>query len=373
MFLEYQYEIITVIVLVTGLIIYFLTKKKSSPTKASQKDLEEIIIDPTDEPIKNEVTNSSTSEQEVEEQKSAPENEIQEDLNGSEEGDFDLQKTPNKEENKEIIQQKTIHKRKIIPHGKITKHSFKEFAGKRILVAEDNLINQKVITGLLAGSDIEIIIANDGQEALDILENDSDFSMILMDAHMPRMNGFDATRAIRANPNYDHIVVVALSGDIALDDIRKMQEAGMQEQLQKPLRMESLYEIFYAYCTKEKHQYGDYVEVIMTKELNGDKGLEVCGGDEDFYREILKEFIDTYDNSTQELGELLQSENLKAADKLLLDIIGLTANIGAENLHKIANYIKSALSDTEEKSYLTLVDQYKISLDNLIKDIKEYL
>lgn len=198
--------------------------------------------------------------------------------------------------------------------------------------------------------------------------------MLLMDAHMPRVDGFEATRAIRKEAKYNHILVVALSGDTAADDIKKMTEAGMTEHLEKPLRMESLYDIFYAYTGEEnKKDTDNYVEVIMTKELNGDKGLEVCGGDEGFYREILSEFIETYENSTQELGELLQNGELDKADKLLLDIIGITANIGAEQLHAIAIQIKNSLGDVEEKSYLTLADQYKVHLENLIKDIKEYM
>ncbi|WP_434657042.1 response regulator [Sulfurimonas sp. NW9] len=100
--------------------------------------------------------------------------------------------------------QKKIQEKKIqhsVPrHAKITKEDFKIFAGERILLAEDNLINQKVILGVLGDSGIEVVVANDGQEALDILKTDKNFLIILMDAHMPRVDGFEATRAIRHDP-----------------------------------------------------------------------------------------------------------------------------------------------------------------------------
>ncbi len=154
-----------------------------------------------------------------------------------------------------------------------------------------------------------------------------------MDAHMPRIDGFEATRAIRANPDYAHILVVALSGDTAADDIKKMTEAGMSEHLEKPLRMEALYDIFYAYSipeeTTEEESGEDLVNVYVTKELNGDQGLEICGGDEEFYHEILTEFVTTYENSTRDLGKLLRTGELEAADRLLLDLVGVTANIGS--------------------------------------------
>ncbi|MDD2829340.1 MAG: response regulator [Sulfuricurvum sp.] len=267
---------------------------------------------------------------------------------------------------------KIIPKRAVPAHGKITKQSFSEFAGERILVAEDNPINQKVLLGLLAGSGIELVIANDGQEVLDILKKDTNFLMILMDAHMPRVDGFEATRIIRENTKYDHILVVALSGDTASDDIHKMKNAGMSEHLEKPLRMESLYKIIYAY-TRSEVQNEKSTKTITTKNLDVDKGLQACGEDDEFYREILSEFRMNYANSSDKLGEFLRSGNIKAADALLLDIIGIAANIGADPLYEIASSMKLALSDTHEQSYFILFDHYNDELDRLMGDIREYL
>jgi len=326
---KYLYEILATATIVIPFILYVIIKTKTSKKNSFKVDIEKEILRKN----KNNTDLEGTKE---------------------EDGEEDTQVTK-----VETLEQKSISKRVVPQHGKITKQNFSEFSGERILVAEDNFINQKVLTGLLAGSGIEVIIANDGQEVLNILEKDSDFLMILMDAHMPRVDGFEATQRVRANPKYNHILVVALSGDSTIEDIEKMKKSGMAEQLEKPLKMNNLYEIFYA-----------YTEI---KEFNKDKGLEVCGGDKEFYREILNEFLNTYENSTQKLGDLLQNENMKEVDTLLLDIIGITANIGADSLNKIANEIKNSLSDTEKKSYLTLAIQYKIHLETLIKDIKNYI
>jgi CheY-like chemotaxis protein len=370
MFNEFQQMIIvTVAIVVALLIFYFIFKRRSTPQM------------PIDKPEKNELP-EGVSQEKVEvvpeiqeepnvEQYEEPLSEIP--VYGTEEGEF-VVTTPIFEDKIEELtdrrkSDKTIQKRSVPAHVKITKQNFAEFAGERILVAEDNLINQKVLLGLLAGSGIELVMANDGQEALDILENDTNFLMILMDAHMPRVDGFQATRIIRANPKYDHILVVALSGDTASDDIQKMKDAGMSEQLEKPLRMEALYNIIYAYTG----QGTDKEEAVMTKILDADKGLETCGGDEDFYREILSEFITDYANSSNKLGEFLRSNNLQEADAYLLDIIGVAENIGAHPLGKIAANMKLALRDTHEQSYFSLYDQYKVQLNRLMEDIREYL
>jgi CheY-like chemotaxis protein len=369
MITEYLNEIIAFIAIVVALAIYLFVKRaKGSSAETKEQFIQD--IETLESKKANALDVELSDETLYDAQDEALEKELIEELSGSVEGDFGVEETPHA--STPIVAKKEITKRSVPQHSKITKQHFKEFAGSRILVAEDNLINQKVLAGLLADSGIELVMANDGKEALDILLKDQNFLMVLMDAHMPRIDGFEATRSIRANPNYEHIVVVALSGDTAADDIKKMHAAGMSEHLEKPLRMDALYDIIYAYSGNDESEDSEYVDIIMTTELNGDKGLSICGGDEKFYMEILNEFISTYSHSADQLSDLLQSENFKEADKLLLDIIGISANIGADPLNETANNLKDALKDTTEKSYLTLLEEYHSHLEALLRDIKEF-
>lgn len=370
MFEEYILDIVYFLAILTFVVAFVIIRtRKNSDKKESLSDKK------TQELESSIVTRIKTDEYDEkggafhDEERDLSLQIINQALEGKEEGTFgetlqakEKAPTPLKE-----VKKNALNKRSVPPHGKITKEDFNEFSGARILVAEDNLINQKVIKGLLANTGIEIVVADDGQEALDILEKDSDFLLILMDAHMPRVDGFEATRAIRKNPKYDHVLVVALSGDTSLDDVNKMKAAGMSEHLEKPLKISDFYDIMYAYF-----EVNSKTNVIMTKELNGVKGLEICGGDEQFYIEILREFVAMYENSTDELGNLLKNGQLNQADKLLLDVIGVTANIGADSLNEIASDIKSAIAQATDKSYLNLVDAYKTKLDNLIMEIKSY-
>ena len=381
---SYFMEVIAGVSIMVIIAVYIVIKKSkkteiSAVDKFETKD-EDIVydsfedgLDKSDEVI---LTNKPNKQEDV--IHVIEEDKISQVLNDTEEiSSSIIEESKNIQKELEVI--KTARpKNEVAPHGKINKEHFKEFAGMRILVAEDNMINQKVINGLLADSGIEIVMADDGQEALDILEKDNDFTLILMDAHMPRVDGFEATRAIRQNPQYDHILVVALSGDTAADDIKKMRNAGMEEQLEKPLKMDALYDIFASYYnvsndeTLDSDDDDDYISVPITKELDGDKGLEVCGGDKDFYLEILNEFLTNYSNSAEDLKKLLEDTQTAKADKLLLDIVGLTANIGATNLNNIAKNLKEAIHDTEEKSYLTILSEYKRHLYGLLHDIKDF-
>lgn len=257
-------------------------------------------------------------------------------------------------------------------HDKIVKENFREFKGVKLLVVEDNAINQRVISGLLSTSGIEITMADDGLIALDILEENNGFDIILMDVHMPNMDGYEATKRIRTNARYDHIVVVALSGDTGPDDTAKMEAAGMEEHLEKPLRMDAFYDILYAY-TKAQSDENEFVEVVMTKELHGDKGLAVCGGDDAFYKKILGEFVKNYSDSYDTIHRHLDNNEFEQADALLLDLLGITANIGADNINRIILELKESIKDTRERSYFTTLDEYDAHLQILLNDIKSYL
>ncbi len=262
----------------------------------------------------------------------------------------------------------TRKKREPVTHTEtITKDNLSEFAGNRILVAEDNMINQKVITKLMEGSGIKIVIANDGQEAMDFLEHDSNFQMVLMDAHMPRKDGFEATREIRANPDYDHITVVALSGDISSDDIRKMKEAGMEEQLAKPLRIDKLYDVLYAYCDLQSEKE---VSQPNRQILDVEEGLYISGDHMDLYKEVLDEFAEEYGESAQLLENYLAQHNDELLGMLLLDIRGIAANIGADVLSDTAEELREAVLDKRTEEYEALSIQYRKDLEALLAAIK---
>ena len=268
-----------------------------------------------------------------------------------------------------------VIKRAVPRHEKITKNDFKEFAGSRIMIAEDNIINQKVINGLLADSGINTVTVDDGQEVLDCLEKDSDFCIILMDAHMPNVDGYEATRKIRANPKYSHITVVALSGDTAQDDINNMKKAGMQEHLEKPLKMDPLYDVFSAYTRVQEDliTLDEETEIQESKKLNIDEGLAICSGDEEFYKEILNDFIKNYTNSTKEIQELLNNKKFDDAQRLLLDITGVVTNIGASKLGELVSELRSSLNHPDDKEYIKLFKVYATHYDALELEVKEYL
>ncbi len=105
----------------------------------------------------------------------------------------------------------------------------------RILIAEDNPLNQKIIMAYLRSDKHDVVLAVNGQLAYEQFMVDS-FSCILMDLHMPGMDGFQATKAIRATEKGKNVPIIAVTASAPYEDKQKCFDAGMDDFLQKPIR-----------------------------------------------------------------------------------------------------------------------------------------
>ena len=117
--------------------------------------------------------------------------------------------------------------------------------GKRILLAEDNFINQEIILGLLENSNIKIDIAQNGQEAIDLYTKNT-YTLILMDIQMPILDGYEAAKIIRKTDT--EIPIIAITASAMKEDVQKTIESGMNDHLNKPINVNKLYEILLKYC-----------------------------------------------------------------------------------------------------------------------------
>lgn len=134
------------------------------------------------------------------------------------------------------------------------KESLKKFSGETLLLAEDNEINRSIINGLLAGTDIKIIAAETGKEAVELVEINNDISVILMDIQMPIMDGFEASRYIRQNLEKENIPIIAVTGNTLESDIQNISNAGMNGHIVKPIDVNTFYTTLY-YAFEKSHNH----------------------------------------------------------------------------------------------------------------------
>jgi CheY-like chemotaxis protein len=134
------------------------------------------------------------------------------------------------------------------------------FAGKsvRILLVEDNPVNQKVAIRSLKKLGLEADIASNGLEAISMLER-ACYDLVLMDVQMPEMDGFDATRHIRANPGLapnDSVPIIAMTANAMQGDRELCLDSGMNDYLTKPIALRGLVEVLQRWLPSEKGASG---------------------------------------------------------------------------------------------------------------------
>jgi CheY-like chemotaxis protein len=113
-------------------------------------------------------------------------------------------------------------------------------AGLTVLLAEDNLVNQMVCQKMLTRLGCQVIVANDGREALEALRA-SQIDLVLMDCQMPELDGYQTTRELRAwGGPFEHLPVIALTASAMAEDRQNCFDAGMNDFLSKPLMLSAL-------------------------------------------------------------------------------------------------------------------------------------
>ena len=245
--------------------------------------------------------------------------------------------------------------------GKETlQNNISDLAGNKILLVDDNHINQEIVLGLLENSSISIDVANNGKEALEKFKENS-YELIFMDIQMPTMDGYEATKHIREIDK--DIPIIALSANVMKEDIEKSKKVGMNEHLKKPIDVEKLYDVLLRYLSSkvDKKLYIDDNEKIPNFEhLDSFIGLSHMAGNKKLYFNILNDFKTKY----RDLG--LYTLDGDEFQRVIHTIKGLSATIGAVKLNEITKKI----DNIDKKEH---IENFYEELKKVFKDIDRLL
>ena len=145
----------------------------------------------------------------------------------------------------------TLHQKEsgatLVPTSSLTYDEImgeKNIFGSRILLVEDNMVNQEVATEILSSAGASVTVANNGLEAIDFIEKSNftpPFSLVLMDLQMPGMDGYEATRILRTRWGQDDLPIIAMTAHAMVDDRDKCLEYGMNDHVTKPIEVDKLF------------------------------------------------------------------------------------------------------------------------------------
>jgi CheY-like chemotaxis protein/HPt (histidine-containing phosphotransfer) domain-containing protein len=268
----------------------------------------------------------------------------------------------------------------------ITRHSLREHrAEARVLLAEDNPVNQKVAVRALERQGCSVVVATNGQEALDILDaaDAGEFQAVLMDLQMPVMGGLEATAAIREREETTgtHIPIIAMTAHAMKGDRERCLEAGMDDYLSKPLDPARLDQVLTQWVrpgpASDDSPGLDPMqpppEVAEPERpapgaaspLQMEKALEQMGGDQELFTEVLGLFLGTVPSLVAEIRSGLSTrdaERIKAAAHTLK---GSASNVCAEPARRTAEILEGLGRDKQFDQMEQVLDELSRHLDRL--------
>jgi signal transduction histidine kinase/DNA-binding response OmpR family regulator/HPt (histidine-containing phosphotransfer) domain-containing protein len=226
----------------------------------------------------------------------------------------------------------------------------KIFTGIKVLLVEDNLINQEIAKENLEDEGAEVIIANNGAEALEIVAQPIDFDIVLMDLQMPVMGGREATQKIRETFSSEMLPIIALSADIQQRTTEEIMKIGMQAHVKKPIHLNELYGVMArllkitfseeASSNLTNTKNSEYKFEEMLKSFNTIEGIMRLGGNEKLYLKIASQFATMYADFDE---KMITEAHQMTSDALMREfhtLKGLSASLGNDEVSEYSNRLE---------------------------------
>jgi CheY-like chemotaxis protein len=262
-----------------------------------------------------------------------------------------------------------------------------DLSGMRVLLVEDNPINQQLALELMESHGVTVTLANDGQEALNKLDAVAPdyFHVVLMDLQMPVMDGYEATRRLRANPRYFTLPLVAMTAHAMVEERIRCQALGMNGHLSKPIETQEFYATLGRYYIPLPDSEVDSVVTIPV--VKGDEvllplptlsgldttaGLRHCGGNLKLYRTMLGMFASDYADFGSTLSFYIDEAHWETAARLAHTLRGLAGTVGATELVLAATQLETACDALQADAAVAAQSALLPLLDPLVKALQDF-
>ena len=260
----------------------------------------------------------------------------------------------------------------------VTKHSvLEQQVNIKILLAEDNVVNQKLAVKILEKLGFEAKVAGDGRRAIKMLKEEH-FDMILMDVQMPEMDGLEATMFIRKKEKKTgkHIPIIALTAHAMEEDRKRCLMAGMDAYIAKPIRKAQLLEAIKSQIPKltqeEKEQGPVTVRFKNGLDLNMKSALARMDGDIDLLEELAILYIQDYPAKLEELKAFILEGNSQDVSRLAYDLKCASESIGLSTVKDLSSMIEHRNQEGSGKDdLLNICSEIAVAMDKFEEVLKD--
>ena len=266
-----------------------------------------------------------------------------------------------------------------------------DLGGLRVLLIEDNPINQQLGVELMESRGVLVDVANNGQEGLDRIRTHPPtyYALVLMDLQMPVMDGYEATRVLRLDGLYVNLPIIAMTAHAMADERQRCLVLGMNGHLSKPIDPELLYATLAGFkegaatarpgpiTTPTTHPVAppDGGEPA-TAEIDGLDllaGLRHAGGKASLYFQLLRRFADDFAQFSIHLEALLATGNWEDVVRQVHTLKGLSATLGANQIRALATTLEQALVAQDMVAVRRGLDVTGAAVQKLVLDLRAYL
>ncbi|WP_454854433.1 PAS domain S-box protein [Rhizobium binxianense] len=263
-------------------------------------------------------------------------------------------------------------------NGLVSAEILKRLSGRRVLVVDDNVLNREVVTDFLMLAGVSVVTAASGIQALEELKRQS-FDAVLMDLHMPEMDGLEVTRRIRQHPDWASLPIVALTAQARTEDRDATLDAGMVAHLSKPIDEHLLYntlvDIFAGISPTDSLQSKDEQERLNPQvPFDLEAALAGLGGNPDRYRRLLDGFLRDFTDMSNRVDTAYRSGRLDDLAALAHLIKGPAGYLHAFSLARSADRLEhSARSNGTTEAIGIHVEEFVMQLDEVLQAVRRTL
>jgi two-component system sensor histidine kinase/response regulator len=259
--------------------------------------------------------------------------------------------------------------------------------GARILLAEDNEINQQIAVELLEGTGATVKVANNGRIAYETLANGPQpppFDVVLMDLQMPEMDGYQATAKIRADARIATMTIIAMTAHATMEEKQRCLAAGMNDHISKPIDPANLFETVGRYYkpvdptppaeVSEPVRSTKPDELPPIAGLDSKDGLARVAGNRKLYLKILRQFAEQQSLVVTEITDALAKPDVALAERLAHTLKGVAGNIGAKSVHAAASQLEKLIRERADHAAIeSAKQQVAVVLGPLITEMQAAL
>ena len=255
--------------------------------------------------------------------------------------------------------------------------------GARVLLVEDNILNQQVAKEILEGAGLIVEVANYGLEAVAAVSR-LDYDAVLMDVQMPEMSGYEATHLIRCDPRSANLPIIAMTAHAIQGTRDECLTAGMNDYIAKPIDKNDLFSILNRWIKQRLPDQGykpnmacdeeqrEAIEQTLPDTLPGidiPAGLERLGGDRRLFIRLLLGFSHDYADVTDEIKAALSRNDMDTAIRLAHTVKGVSGNLSAKDLYAVASELEKSIKLKIREKFNVLLEAFDQALRQVLESV----